>query len=46
MTQISINTQIETIRSVTQEVLKTKESARQFLEDAGIIKDKKRAGFP
>jgi hypothetical protein len=41
MTQIAINTQIETIRSVTQEALKTKESARQFLVDAGIIKDKK-----
>ena len=41
MTQVAINTQIEAIRIVTKEALKTKESARQFLIDAGIIKEKK-----
>jgi len=37
MSQISIQKQIEVIRQVTQEVCKTKEAARQFLIDAGII---------
>ena len=41
MTQIAINTQIEAIKSVTADALRTKETARQFLIDAGIIKEKK-----
>ncbi len=41
MTQIAINQQIEAIRSATQDALRTKETARQFLVDAGIIKDSK-----
>jgi hypothetical protein len=41
MTQIAINQQIEAIKKVTQEALKTKESALKFLVDAGIIKEKK-----
>jgi hypothetical protein len=40
MTQIAITTQIEAIKSVTVEALKTKESARKFLIDAGIIRAK------
>lgn len=41
MTQIAINKQIEAIKKATEEALKSKESARKFLVDAGIIKDKK-----
>ncbi|MBP6024507.1 hypothetical protein [Ferruginibacter sp.] len=41
MTQIAINQQIEAIKKVTQEALKTKESALKFLVDAGIVKEKK-----
>lgn len=40
MTQIAINKQIEAIKEVTQQALKTKESALKFLVDAGIVKDK------
>ncbi len=40
MTQIAIQTQIEAIKKVGDEALKTKESARKFLVDAGIIKNK------
>jgi hypothetical protein len=43
MTQIAINQQIEAIKKVTQEALKTKESALKFLVDAGIVKEKKEA---
>lgn len=39
MTQIAIKTQIAAIKKVGEEALKTKESARKFLIDAGIIKD-------
>jgi len=42
MTQIAIQQQIEVIRQATAEALKSKESARQFLIDAGIIKDDKK----
>ncbi len=42
MTQAEIQHQIELIRKVSAEVLKSKESARQFLIDAGIIKDDKK----
>lgn len=38
MTQIAIQKQIEAIINVTKEVIKTKESARKFLIDAGILK--------
>ncbi|HTE34704.1 MAG TPA: hypothetical protein VK666_30200 [Chryseolinea sp.] len=41
MTQITVEQQIEAIKKVTAEALKSKESARQFLIDAGIIEDKK-----
>ncbi len=43
MTQIAIDQQVEAIKKVTQEALKTKESALKFLIDAGIIKEKKEA---
>jgi hypothetical protein len=43
MTQIAINQQIEAIKKVTQEALKTKESALKFLVDAGIVKAKKKS---
>jgi hypothetical protein len=39
MTQIAINQQIEAIRQVTAEVIKSKESALKFLKDAGIIRE-------
>ena len=41
MDKISYEIQIEAIRKVGKEALKTKETARQFLIDAGIIQDKK-----
>lgn len=40
MTQLDAQKQIETIKKITQEALKTPESARKILVDAGIIKDK------
>jgi hypothetical protein len=46
MTQIAVTEQIEAIKKATQEALKTKESALQFLIDAGIVKDKKKAVQP
>jgi hypothetical protein len=39
MTQISIQEQIEIIRQASAEARKSKETARQFLIDAGIIKE-------
>jgi len=42
MTQIAIQQQIEVIRKASAEALKSKETARQFLIDAGIIKDLKK----
>jgi len=42
MTQEQIERQIEVIRRVSAEVRKSPESARQFLIDAGIIREKKR----
>lgn len=42
MTQIAIQQQIDAIEQATAEALKSKESARQFLIDAGIIKDDKK----
>lgn len=38
MTQIAIQKQVEAIIKVTKEASKTKETARQFLIDAGIIR--------
>ena len=38
MTQIAIDKQIEAIRKVATEALKSKEFALKFLRDAGIIK--------
>lgn len=39
MTQISIQQQIEVIREASAEARKSRETARQFLIDAGIIKE-------
>jgi len=41
MTQIAIAKQIEAIKKVTEEALKSKEAAHKFLVDAGIVKEKK-----
>ena len=41
MTQIAIQAQVDAIKKVTQEVVKSKEAALQFLVDAGIVKDDK-----
>ena len=41
MTQSAIQKQIEIIRKASAEARKSKESARQFLIDAGIIKEKR-----
>lgn len=41
MTQTNAQKQIETIKKITEEALKTPESARKILIDAGIIKEKK-----
>ncbi len=38
MTQTAIDKQIEAIEKVTPEIIKTKESAKQFLVDAGILR--------
>jgi len=43
MTQTAIQQQIEVIRRASAEARKSKEIARQFLIDAGIIKEKGRA---
>ena len=40
MTQTAIQQQIEVIRRASAEARKSKETARQFLIDAGIIKEK------
>jgi hypothetical protein len=42
MTQTAIQQQIEIIRQASAEARKSKETARQFLIDAGIIKDEKK----
>ncbi len=39
MTEKEIEEQIEIIRKASDEAMKSKESARQFLIDAGIIED-------
>lgn len=39
MTQIAINQQIEAIKDVTREALKSQEAAMKFLVDAGIVKE-------
>jgi len=38
MTQIAIQQQIEAILMATKEASRTKETARQFLVDAGILR--------
>ena len=45
MTQIAIDQQIEAIKKVTQEALKTPETALKFLIDAGIVKAKPAASL-
>jgi hypothetical protein len=42
MTQKEIQEQIDRIRQASLEANKSKETARQFLIDAGIIKDDKK----
>jgi len=42
MTQLAIQQQIEAIRKASVEARKSKETARQFLIDAGIIKEGKK----
>jgi hypothetical protein len=42
MTQKEIQETIDAIRQASKEARKSKESARQFLVDAGIIKDEKK----
>jgi len=42
MTQEQIRRQIEAIRIIGAEVLKSKEASRQFLIDIGVIKEKKK----
>lgn len=41
MTAIAIQEQRDAIKSVTNKALKSKATTRQFLVDAGIIKDEK-----
>lgn len=41
MTQIAIEQQIEAITKATKEASKSKETARQFLIDAGILQPAK-----
>lgn len=39
MTHIAIQTQVDAIKQVAQEVLQSKEATLKFLVDAGIIKE-------
>ena len=41
MTQVAIQAQIEAINKATEKAAQSKESAKKFLIDAGIIKDEK-----
>ena len=41
MTQVTIQSQVEVINKATEKAAKSKESAKKFLIDAGIIKDEK-----
>ena len=41
MTQTDAKKEIETIKKITEEALKTPESARKILVDAGIVKGDK-----
>jgi hypothetical protein len=41
MTQSAAAKEIETIKRIAEEALKSKESARQILVDAGILQEKK-----
>jgi hypothetical protein len=38
MNQIQIDTQVEAIKKVTKDAVRSKASALQFLKDAGIVK--------
>jgi hypothetical protein len=40
MAQITVQEQLEAIRIATEKACQSKESARKFLRDAGIISDK------
>ena len=46
MTQIAIQQQIEVIQQASAEARKSKETARQFLVDAGIIKAESKEKTP
>jgi len=46
MTQFAIQAQIEAINKATEKAAKSKESAKKFLIDAGIIKDEKQPTKP
>jgi hypothetical protein len=39
MTQISVQTQVDAIKKATEKALQSKESAKKFLLDAGILKE-------
>jgi hypothetical protein len=41
MTELAVKAQIDAIQNAKQKALKSKETALQFLLDAGIIQDKK-----
>jgi len=41
MNQPSVQAQVESIREVTEKILKSKEATLKFLQDAGIIKEEK-----
>lgn len=46
MPQITPKEQIAVIKEVTREAMKSKESAHQFLVDAGIVEEKKSGRSP
>jgi hypothetical protein len=41
MTQIAIQAQVDSIKKATEKAAKSKETAKKFLIDAGIIEDSK-----
>lgn len=44
-TSTQIKEQLDALRSATKEALKSRESARRYLIEAGMIKDKKQQGL-
>ena len=46
MTQAAIQEQVNIIKVATQNATKSKEAARKFLIDAGIIKEEEKAKKP